>query len=171
MGAWDPASAENADDHVPRGGGGGATSPRAALERQWNFVLHGRVAEAEAHGRAPGAPPAAADEDAVASLVAESAREERARGEEGLEVVFGDFANRLDALQTNVLGVMRTVEALTPSLLLSPSPRLVHISGIFGSLTNQVRVGTPSPDVAERTGSAGYFIYRSSKAAANMVAK
>jgi len=76
-----------------------------------------------------------------------------------------------DALQTNVLGVMRTVEALTPSLLLSPSPRLVHISGIFGSLTNQVRAGTPSPDVAERTGSAGYFIYRSSKAAANMVAK
>ena len=66
---------------------------------------------------------------------------------------------------------MRTVEALTPSLLLSPSPRLVHISGIFGSLTNQVRAGTPSPDVAERTGSAGYFIYRSSKAAANMVAK
>ena len=46
---------------------------------------------------------------------------------------------------------------------------LAYKGGIFGSLTNQVRAGTPSPDVAERTGSAGYFIYRSSKAAANMV--
>jgi NAD(P)-dependent dehydrogenase (short-subunit alcohol dehydrogenase family) len=58
-----------------------------------------------------------------------------------------------------------------PSLLLSRSPRLVVISGIFGSITNQTRVGEPSPDVSGRSGSGGYFVYRSSKAALNMVSK
>jgi NAD(P)-dependent dehydrogenase (short-subunit alcohol dehydrogenase family) len=92
-------------------------------------------------------------------------------GQEGQQFGSIDYAAWADTMNTNVLGVMRTVEALTPSLLLNDSPRLVHICGVFGSLTNQVRVGETSPDMAERSGSGGYFIYRSSKAAMNMVAK
>jgi NAD(P)-dependent dehydrogenase (short-subunit alcohol dehydrogenase family) len=92
-------------------------------------------------------------------------------GQEGQQFGSIDYAAWADTMNTNVLGVMRTIEALTPSLLLSDSPRLVHICGVFGSLTNQVRVGEASPDMAERSGSGGYFIYRSSKAAMNMVAK
>jgi NAD(P)-dependent dehydrogenase (short-subunit alcohol dehydrogenase family) len=92
-------------------------------------------------------------------------------GQEGQQFGSIDYPAWADTMNTNVLGVMRTIEALTPSLLLSDSPRLVHICGVFGSLTNQVRVGEASPDMAERSGSGGYFIYRSSKAAMNMVAK
>eukprot|EP01046_Picozoa_sp_COSAG06_P056498 COSAG06_NODE_10706_length_1631_cov_2.529373_1_plen_318_part_00 len=92
-------------------------------------------------------------------------------GQEGQQFGSIDYAAWADTMNTNVLGVMRTVEALTPSLLLSGSPRLVYICGVFGSLTNQVRVGETSPDMEERSGGGGYFIYRSSKAAMNMVAK
>lgn len=82
-----------------------------------------------------------------------------------------DYAAWANTMDTNVMGVMRTTETLIPSLLLSQSPKLVHISGIFGSITNQVRESHESPDVPGRIGSRGYFAYRSSKAAMNMVCR
>ena len=88
-----------------------------------------------------------------------------------------DFDAWSDTMNTNVFGVMRATEALVPSLLLSPHPKLVQLSSAAGSITNAMRDGEPSPDMvttvsghqAGRVGSPGYFVYRSSKAAMNMV--
>ena len=82
-----------------------------------------------------------------------------------------DFDAWSDTMNTNVFGVMRATEALVPSLLLSPHPKLVQLSSAAGSITNAMRDGEPSPDMvttvsghqAGRVGSPGYFVYRSSK--------
>ena len=92
-------------------------------------------------------------------------------GQDGQQLGSIDYEAWEHVMQVNVMGTLRTVEALLPNLLLGAQPRLVFISGVFGSITNQVRVGEESPDVPDRKGSAGYILYRSSKAALNMVAK
>jgi NAD(P)-dependent dehydrogenase (short-subunit alcohol dehydrogenase family) len=89
-----------------------------------------------------------------------------------------DYAAWADTMDTNVFGVMRATEALLPSLLLSGrGPKLVQLSSAAGSISNAMRDGVASPDMVRtvsghqqaRTGSPGYFVYRSSKAAMNMV--
>ena len=88
-----------------------------------------------------------------------------------------DYEAWRDTMDTNVFGVMRATEALLPSLLLGSSPKLVQLSSAAGSISNAMRAGVPSPDFVEtvsghsagRAGSPGFFVYRSSKAAMNMV--
>lgn len=88
-----------------------------------------------------------------------------------------DYDAWADTMDTNVFGVLRATEAVVPSLLLSEHPKLVMLSSAAGSITNAVRDGQPSPDMVQtisghqegRAGSPGYFVYRSSKAAMNMV--
>ena len=88
-----------------------------------------------------------------------------------------DYDAWADTMNTNVFGVLRATEAIVPSLLLSNDPKLVMISSAAGSITNATRAGEASPDMADtisghqegRVGSPGFFVYRSSKAAMNMV--
>ncbi len=72
-----------------------------------------------------------------------------------------DYGAWADTMDTNVYGVMRVTKALLPSLLLSDQKKLIHIGSRAGSVSSQL----------VETGRKGQIIYRSSKAALNMVAK
>ena len=72
-----------------------------------------------------------------------------------------DYDAWAETMDTNVYGVMRVTKALLPSLLLSEQKKLIHIGSRAGSVGSQLL----------ETGRKGQFIYRSSKAALNMVAK
>ncbi len=72
-----------------------------------------------------------------------------------------DYTAWAQTMDTNVYGVMRVTKALLPSLLLSQQKKLIHIGSRAGSVSSQlIEAGRP-----------GQIIYRSSKAALNMVAK
>ena len=72
-----------------------------------------------------------------------------------------DYDAWAETMDTNVYGVMRVTKALLPSLLLSEQKKLIHIGTRAGSVGSQLL----------ETGRKGQFIYRSSKAALNVVAK
>lgn len=72
-----------------------------------------------------------------------------------------DYDAWAETMDTNVYGVMRVTKALLPSLLLSQQKKLIHIGSRAGSVSSQL----------QETGRKGQIIYRSSKAALNMVAK
>lgn len=76
-----------------------------------------------------------------------------------------DYAAWTSTMETNVYGVLRVTQALTPSLLLSKIKKLIYISSRAGSVGSQL-LGTATGVNTNRM-----FIYRSSKAALNMVAK
>jgi NAD(P)-dependent dehydrogenase (short-subunit alcohol dehydrogenase family) len=72
-----------------------------------------------------------------------------------------DYEAWTATMEVNVYGVLRVTKALLPSLLLSEQKKLIHIGSRAGSVGSQQL----------ESGRKGQIIYRSSKAALNMVAK
>jgi NAD(P)-dependent dehydrogenase (short-subunit alcohol dehydrogenase family) len=68
-----------------------------------------------------------------------------------------------DVMRTNVVGTMRMAEAFLPNVEASEGKTIVMISSIMGSITAN------DPDAFPPGG--GIYVYRSSKAALNMVAR
>jgi NAD(P)-dependent dehydrogenase (short-subunit alcohol dehydrogenase family) len=64
------------------------------------------------------------------------------------------YGSWMEVLEVNVLGPFRVTVALLPNLRASTNPRVVTLSSIMGCLSRK---------------SAGYYAYRSSKAAVNKV--
>lgn len=74
-----------------------------------------------------------------------------------------DYSEWAETMNVNVFGVVRVIQALLPSLLLSQQRKLIYISSNAGSISTQ-RLGAREPGRTQ-------LMYRSSKAALNMVAK
>ncbi len=68
-----------------------------------------------------------------------------------------DYADWINTLETNVMGVVKVIEAFMPGLKRSQKPRIAVLSSQMGSI--------------EDNSSGGSFLYRSSKAALNATMK
>ncbi len=59
-----------------------------------------------------------------------------------------DLAAVREAVETNVIGVIRVTNAMLPLLRRSPSPRIVNMSSTVGSLTRQTTAGAETGPIA-----------------------
>ncbi|MFK0158309.1 SDR family oxidoreductase [Streptomyces sp. NPDC090493] len=59
-----------------------------------------------------------------------------------------DLATVREAVETNVIGVIRVTNAMLPLLRRSPSPRIVNVSSSVGSLTRQTAPGAELGPIA-----------------------
>lgn len=78
-------------------------------------------------------------------------------GDREINVVDTDSAAALEAFNVNVVGSLRVIRSFMPRLLKSNAPIIANISSLMGSM--------------EDNASGGYYAYRMSKAALNMLTK